>query len=118
MPFLDDGTAVDIVLNPLGVPSRMNVGQILETHLGWACAGIGKMINSALEAYRRDHDVKALTGALRDAYGPDEELPKTPAELEELAFNLRKGMPVATPVFDGANEADIVVMLKKAGLSY
>src|SRR5689334_23389717 len=83
MSFLADGTPVDIVLNPLGVPSRMNVGQILETHLGWACAGIGKMINTALEAYRRDKDVKALTAAWRDAHGEEEELPKTAAELEE-----------------------------------
>ncbi len=60
MPYLDDGTPVDIVLNPLGVPSRMNVGQILETHMGWACAGIGKMIDAALKEYRHDHDGKAL----------------------------------------------------------
>jgi len=116
MPYLDDGTAVDIVLNPLGVPSRMNVGQILETHLGWACAGIGKMIDAALKEYRHSHDGKILTKALRDAYGEDEELPKTMDELEELASNLTKGVPVATPVFDGADEDDIAVMLKKAGL--
>ncbi len=116
MPYLDDGTAVDIVLNPLGVPSRMNVGQILETHLGWACAGIGKMIDAALKEYRHSHDGKVLTKALRDAYGEDEELPKTLDELEELASNLTKGVPVATPVFDGADEDDIAVMLKKAGL--
>jgi DNA-directed RNA polymerase subunit beta len=116
MPYLDDGTAVDIVLNPLGVPSRMNVGQILETHLGWACAGIGKMIDAALKEYRHSHDGKILTKALRDAYGEDEELPKTMEELEELASNLTKGVPVATPVFDGADEDDIAVMLKKAGL--
>jgi DNA-directed RNA polymerase subunit beta len=116
MPYLDDGTAVDIVLNPLGVPSRMNVGQILETHLGWACAGIGKMIDAALKEYRHSHDGKILTKALRDAYGEDEELPKTMDELEELASNLTKGIPVATPVFDGADEDDIAVMLKKAGL--
>ena len=116
MPFLEDGTPVDIVLNPLGVPSRMNVGQILETHLGWACAGIGKMIDQSLQAYRRNHDLKALTKALKDAYGEDEELPKSAEDLEELASNLTKGIPIATPVFDGANEDDIVVMLKKAGL--
>ena len=116
MPYLDDGTAVDIVLNPLGVPSRMNVGQILETHLGWACAGIGKMIDAALKEYRHSHDGKILTKALRDAYGEDEELPKTMEGLEELASNLTKGVPVATPVFDGADENDIAVMLKKAGL--
>ncbi len=116
MPYLEDGTPVDIVLNPLGVPSRMNVGQILETHLGWACNGIGKMIDTALQSYRQTKDGKALQKALRDAYGEDEELPKTNDELEELASNLTKGVPVATPVFDGANEDDIVEMLKKAGL--
>jgi DNA-directed RNA polymerase subunit beta len=116
MPYLDDGTPVDIVLNPLGVPSRMNVGQILETHLGWACAGIGKMIDAALKEYRHDHDGKALTKALRDAYGEDEELPKSLDELEELASNLTKGVPIATPVFDGATENDINDMLRKAGL--
>jgi DNA-directed RNA polymerase subunit beta len=116
MPFLEDGTIVDIVLNPLGVPSRMNVGQILETHLGWACAGIGKMIDESLQAYRRNHDLKALTKSLKDAYGEDEELPKSAEELEELASNLVKGVPIATPVFDGADEDDIAVMLKKAGL--
>ncbi|MBI1341147.1 DNA-directed RNA polymerase subunit beta [bacterium] len=116
MPFLADGTCVDIVLNPLGVPSRMNVGQILETHLGWACAGIGRMIDDALAAYRRVHDVKALAAKLREAYGPDVELPTEAAELEELASNLTAGVPIATPVFDGANEEDIVELLKAAGL--
>jgi DNA-directed RNA polymerase subunit beta len=116
MPFLDDGTPVDIVLNPLGVPSRMNVGQILETHFGWACNGIGKMIDQALQSYRQSKDGKALQKALRDAYGEDAELPKSNDELEELAGNLTKGVPVATPVFDGADESDIVELLKKAGL--
>ena len=116
MPYLEDGTPLDIVLNPLGVPSRMNVGQILETHLGWACAGIGKMIDAALKEYRHTHDGKPLQKALRDAYGEDEELPKSMDELEELASNLTKGVPIATPVFDGADEDDIAVMLKKAGL--
>jgi DNA-directed RNA polymerase subunit beta len=116
MPFLEDGTVVDIVLNPLGVPSRMNVGQILETHFGWACAGIGRMIDDALQAYRRSGDAKSLTRALKDAYGEDEELPRTPEELEELAGNLTRGVPVATPVFDGASEEDINRLLVKAGL--
>jgi DNA-directed RNA polymerase subunit beta len=116
MPYLDDGTPVDIVLNPLGVPSRMNVGQILETHLGWACNGIGKMIDAALKEYRHSKDGKALQKALRDAYGENEELPKSNEELEELASNLTKGVPVATPVFDGADEDDIAAMLKQAGL--
>jgi DNA-directed RNA polymerase subunit beta len=116
MPYLDDGTPVDIVLNPLGVPSRMNVGQILETHFGWACNGIGKMIDEALKSYRHSKDGKALQKALRDAYGEETELPKSNDELEELASNLTKGVPVATPVFDGADESDIVELLKKAGL--
>jgi DNA-directed RNA polymerase subunit beta len=116
MPFLANGDAVDIVLNPLGVPSRMNVGQILETHLGWACAGIGRMIEDALKSYRRTQDVKALTAALRSAYGGDVELPTEADDLEVLAANVTKGVPVATPVFDGASEKDIVDTLKRAGL--
>ncbi len=116
MPYLEDGTPVDIVLNPLGVPSRMNVGQILETHMAWACAGMGKIINEALEAYRREHDLKALTATLKDVYGEDEELPRSAADLEELASNLTKGVPIATPVFDGAAEEEINAMLEKAGL--
>jgi DNA-directed RNA polymerase subunit beta len=116
MPYLADGTAVDIVLNPLGVPSRMNVGQILETHLGWACAGMGKLIDNALQAYRRDGDMAPLKLSLENAYD-DIELPRKNSELEELAGNLVKGVPIATPVFDGAHEGDIVEMLRKAGLT-
>ncbi len=116
MPFLEDGTAVDIVLNPLGVPSRMNVGQILETHLGWACSGIGKMIDTALEQYHADGKIEDLRGALQHAYGEGEELPKKNDDIVELAGNLTKGVPIATPVFDGAREPDIVTMLEKAGL--
>jgi DNA-directed RNA polymerase subunit beta len=116
MPFLDDGTAVDIVLNPLGVPSRMNVGQILETHLGWACSGIGKMIDNALEQYRADGNIEDLRGTLQHAYGEGEELPKKNDDIIELAGNLTKGVPIGTPVFDGAREPDIVKMLEKAGL--
>ncbi len=116
MPFLEDGTAVDIVLNPLGVPSRMNVGQILETHLGWACSGVGKMINEALETYKAEGDMTALKDTLQHAYGEDEQLPRKNEELIELAGNLTKGVPIATPVFDGAREPNIVEMLEKAGL--
>jgi len=116
MPFLEDGTAVDIVLNPLGVPSRMNVGQILETHLGWACSGVGKMINEALETYKAEGDMSALKDTLQHAYGEDEQLPRKNDELIELAGNLTKGVPIATPVFDGAREPNIVEMLEKAGL--
>ncbi len=116
MPFLDDGAHVDIVLNPLGVPSRMNVGQILETHLGWACAGLGRQVRTALDALERDGDKKPLEKKLREIYG-DEELPKATEELRELAHNIEKGVPVATPVFDGAKDSDIRDMLKAAGLS-
>ncbi len=115
MPYLADGTAVDVVLNPLGVPSRMNVGQILETHLGWACAGLGTQIRKAMETYRRTGEIKLIEARLRDIYGPDQELPADREGLEELAGNLEKGVPIATPVFDGARESDIVDMLAKAG---
>ncbi len=115
MPYLDDGTAVDLVLNPLGVPSRMNVGQILETHLGWACSGVGRMIDEALKTYRLEGNMEPLKLTLENAYDGGE-LPKKNAELVELAGNLTKGVPIATPVFDGADETDIVEMLEKAGL--
>ena len=117
MPFLANGKAVDIVLNPLGVPSRMNVGQILETHLGWACSGMGDVINDALEAYRADGSIAEVKEALKLTYGEDQEMPRKNAEVLELAENLTPGVPIATPVFDGAREADIVGMLEKAGLS-
>jgi DNA-directed RNA polymerase subunit beta len=117
MPFLEDGTHVDIVLNPLGVPSRMNVGQILETHLGWACANLGKQVTRALEIYQRDGDNTELKARLKSVYGDDAELPESAADLAELATNLHKGVPIATPVFDGAKDADIRSMLRQAGLS-
>ena len=117
MPFLANGRAVDIVLNPLGVPSRMNVGQILETHMGWACAGVGEMINEALKNYRADGKISELKDTLQHAYGEGEELPKKEVELVELAGNLTNGVPIATPVFDGAREPDIVKMLQKAGFA-
>jgi len=114
MPFLENGEAVDIVLNPLGVPSRMNVGQILETHLGWACRGLGKQIGETYEAYQRDGSVEALKSELKRVYGEDE-LPETDAEIAELGRNLANGVPIATPVFDGAREPDVSAMLEKAG---
>ena len=116
MPFLEDGTPVDIVLNPLGVPSRMNVGQILETHLGWAAAGLGRMVDESLEEWRENNDIDQLRATLQSVYGEDGELPDSQDELVELAGNLNKGVPMATPVFDGAREADIVKMLELAGL--
>ena len=116
MPFTEDGTPVDIVLNPLGVPSRMNVGQILETHLGWACAGLGKMIENSIEVYKRNHDVAKLRESIDKAYGGTVELPETDAEIIELAQNLTNGVPIGTPVFDGAHQTDITEMLLRAGL--
>ncbi len=117
MPLLADGTPVDVVLNPLGVPSRMNVGQILETHLGWACAGLGLKIGHAVDVYNGKKDIKPLKEMLKRIYG-DEETIKSLGEkdLVELGGNLRHGVPIATPVFDGAKEADIEHMLDLAGL--
>jgi DNA-directed RNA polymerase subunit beta len=117
MPFLEDGTHADIVLNPLGVPSRMNVGQILETHLGWACAGLGKRIGQTIDAYYSKQDVKPLKETLKKIYGDEETIKSlNDTELLELGRNLSHGVPIATPVFDGAKEADIEEMLKLAGL--
>jgi DNA-directed RNA polymerase subunit beta len=119
MPHLEDGTAVDVVLNPLGVPSRMNVGQILETHLGWACAGLGRQIGDMLDKVKRDGKAEPLRRQLKSFYGNDERLSEVDDEgLLELADNLRPGIPIATPVFDGAKEADIVDMLEQAGLTH
>ncbi|MCA6321805.1 MAG: DNA-directed RNA polymerase subunit beta [Phenylobacterium sp.] len=117
MPYLEDGRNVDIVLNPLGVPSRMNVGQIFETHLGWAAAGLGRQIAEVLEAWRNGGQRQALIDHLRGIYGPDQELPDTDEELVELARNLSKGVPFATPVFDGAHIEDIENLLEQAGLA-
>ena len=121
MPYLEDGTSVDIVLNPLGVPSRMNVGQILETHLGWASAGLGEQIGNMVDEVRRGSKIDDLKKRLKIVYG-DDQYKATVAELNdsqvlELSQNLRKGVPMATPVFDGAHEADINNMLAMAGLS-
>ncbi len=116
MPFLEDGTPVDVVLNPLGVPSRMNVGQILETHMGWACRGLGRIIDDALEKYHESGQGKALREQMIRIYGPNEfKANIKDEELASLAENLRGGVPIATPVFDGAREKDIVEMLEMAG---
>ena len=122
MPYLENGTPVDIVLNPLGVPSRMNVGQILETHLGWACAGLGRQIGEILDrAGHREEVVKQLQSKLKDIYGPktykEDVAILSDDDLIELGVNLRTGVPVASPVFDGAKESEIVEMLEKAGLN-
>ncbi|OJW24826.1 MAG: DNA-directed RNA polymerase subunit beta [Rhodospirillales bacterium 69-11] len=121
MPFLEDGTSVDLVLNPLGVPSRMNVGQILETHLGWACAALGKQIGELVEEYRRTGAQRdELLAQLREVYGEEvfaQQIANLDtAQLIELCENLRKGVPIATPVFDGARMSDIEGMLTRAGL--
>jgi DNA-directed RNA polymerase subunit beta len=118
MPHLEDGTPVDVVLNPLGVPSRMNVGQILETHLGWASAGLGRQIGEVVDKMKRDGKAEPLRRHLKHVYGDDERLKELEeGDLLELGNNLRRGVPMATPVFDGAKEGDIVDLLAQAGLT-
>jgi DNA-directed RNA polymerase subunit beta len=120
MPYTEDGTPVDIVLNPLGVPSRMNVGQILETHLGWACDGLGRQVGDLLDQVRRGSSVESLRKKLKVIYGDktykSEVADMSDDELFELCGNLREGIPIASPVFDGAREEDILEMLDRAGL--
>jgi DNA-directed RNA polymerase subunit beta len=119
MPFLADGTTVDLVLNPLGVPSRMNVGQILETHMGWALRGLGLQIDEALQDYRRSGDLSPVKVALKHGYG-DEVFDAAFAGMDdealiEAAGNVTGGVPIGTPVFDGAKEADVNDALRRAG---
>jgi DNA-directed RNA polymerase subunit beta len=124
MPFLEDGTAADIVLNPLGVPSRMNVGQIFETHLGWAARGLGKQVSALLDdLYAKGKDARGdtrpLRNKLKEIYGKNyhAELDgRDEEQVIELATHLRGGIPMGTPVFDGAKEADVAEMLEMAGL--
>ena len=121
MPYLEDGTSVDIVLNPLGVPSRMNVGQILETHLGWASHGLGLKIGEMLDRVAEGPANGALRGLLSKVYDDDRETGSRIAsmsdeELADVGETCRGGIPMASPVFDGAHEADIVKMLELAGL--
>ena len=128
MPFLEDGTPVDIVLNPLGVPSRMNVGQIFETHLGWAARGLGKNIQAALEDWHHanpDPEAGAPPDAVREqlvnAYGDryaDEIKSRNTAEVIDLASHVTSGVPMGTPVFDGAREKDVSEMLTRARFGY
>ncbi|SHI76115.1 DNA-directed RNA polymerase subunit beta [Palleronia salina] len=119
MPFLADGTPVDFVLNPLGVPSRMNVGQILETHMGWAARGLGLKVDEALDDYRRNGDMTPVRDAMKIAYGDDvfaEGIEGAEDDaLLEMAGNVTRGVPIATPVFDGAKEADVNDSLARAG---
>jgi DNA-directed RNA polymerase subunit beta len=117
MPYLEDGTSIDVVLNPLGVPSRMNVGQILETHLGWACRGLGRKVGEALEAYRQSHKAKPLKELLKTLYGDDKSVAALKEDdVVEVSESLKAGVPVATPVFDGAHEGDVTQLLEAAGL--
>jgi len=126
MPFLEDGTPVDFVLNPLGVPSRMNVGQIFETHLGWAARGLGKRVGAALDAWREENPnpvagqaPEAVRELLVEIYGDNysaEIKGRTAEQVVDLAENVRGGVPMGTPVFDGAVESDVTDMLRLAGL--
>ena len=121
MPYMEDGTPVDIVLNPLGVPSRMNVGQILETHLGWAASELGKQLNEMCEQYKRgEKTMDELNEELRKIYGDkqykNDIVPLSEPEKLEMISNLKHGVPMATPVFDGASGDDINNMLTMAGL--
>ncbi|MAW80891.1 MAG: DNA-directed RNA polymerase subunit beta [Parvularcula sp.] len=120
MPFLEDGQHVDIVLNPLGVPSRMNVGQILETHLGWACAGMGKQIGELIDSYKESGDIKPLRQTI-EAIIPDNDRNEPVRQYDDesiirLGEQMRRGVSIATPVFDGAHEADVNDMLAQAGM--
>ena len=119
MPHLADGTPVDVVLNPLGVPSRMNVGQVLEVHLGWAAKGLGYKIGSLLDEHRKDtiKQIRSMLDSIYNSYGKAEDLKSfSDDEILELANNLRTGVPMATPVFDGIKEEDIKSLLKMADL--
>ena len=118
MPYMEDGTPVDVVLNPLGVPSRMNIGQVLETHLGWAAKGLGHRINDMLEQNAKTEDVRKFLG---DIYNSDQKgrvnmNSFSASEIREMAHNLRGGVPMATPVFDGAPESEIKRLLELANL--
>jgi DNA-directed RNA polymerase subunit beta len=117
MPYTADGTPVDIVLNPLGVPSRMNVGQVLEAHLGWAAKGLGQRIGEMLDAQRKAGEIRQFLDSIYNSSGKKEDLKSlTDEEVMELSGNLRRGVPMATPVFDGASEPEIKAMLDLAGL--
>jgi len=118
MPYLEDGTPVDVVLNPLGVPSRMNVGQVLETHLGWAAKGLGLQIGRMLEAQAATVELRGFMHQIYNGTGgQSEDLDSlSDAEILELASNLKHGVPIATPVFDGASEAQIKHLLTLAQL--
>ena len=121
MTYLEDGTPVDIVLNPLGVPSRMNIGQILETHLGWASASLGRQVNDMLNKLKSEGQTDNLREKLLDIYSAEKHHKviknMNDDEILELGNNLKEGIPFATPVFDGAKEKDITNLLSKSGVS-
>ncbi len=121
MPYLEDGTPVDIVLNPLGVPSRMNIGQILETHLGWASASFGRQVRAMLTKIQTEGQTKDLRDKLLEIYNLDKHQKiindMNDDEILELGNNLKDGIPFATPVFDGAKEKDITNLLDQSGVS-
>ncbi len=117
MPYMADGTPVDVVLNPLGVPSRMNVGQILEIHLGWASKGLGKKIADMIHAHNKITEIRKFLNKIYNSSGKKEDIDSlADAEILDLAENLKDGVPFATPVFDGATEHEIKDMLELAGL--
>jgi len=117
MPHMEDGTPVDVILNPLGVPSRMNVGQVLETHLGWAAKGVGIKIGKMLEQQAQIAQVRKFLEHVYNVSGNKEDLVSfSDEEINELATNLKDGVPMATPVFDGASEDEIKAMLRLANL--
>ena len=121
MPYMGDGTPVDIVLNPLGVPSRMNIGQVLEVHLGWAAHALGKQVDEMLQEYRNKKkkvkDIRTLIDKIYEGSDKEKDIKKaTEAEILEIASNIKQGVPMATPVFDGASESEIKEMLQLAGL--
>jgi DNA-directed RNA polymerase subunit beta len=118
MPYMEDGTPVDVVLNPLGVPSRMNVGQVLETHLGWAAKGLGIEIGKMLEAKAKVDKLRKFLDKIYNTSGRKEDLDSfSDDEILELAENLKAGVPMATPVFDGASEDEVKQMLRLGGRS-
>ncbi len=121
MPYLEDGTPVDIVLNPLGVPSRMNIGQILETHLGWASASLGRQVNEMIKKIQSQGQTADLRNKLLEIYNLDDHQKIIKSmnddEILELGNNLKEGIPFATPVFDGAKEKDITNLLSQSGVS-
>ena len=117
MPYMEDGSPVDVVLNPLGVPSRMNVGQVLETHLGWAAKGLGHKIQRMMEAHATANELRDFLDKVYNSSGKQEQLETlTDDEILQLSTNLRGGVPMATPVFDGASEKDIKTLLALADL--